>query len=118
MSKTHELKTLPVYFDAVLRGDKTFEVRKNDRDFQTGDVLVLREYDPVKTHPSAAWEPGGPPPLPVAPGDYTGRALTVVASYVLHDTWEKFGLARGHVVIGFNGPMLEQAEYTAGDLVG
>lgn len=38
----HELKTWPVYFDAVKRGAKTFEVRKNDRGFQTGDLVELQ----------------------------------------------------------------------------
>lgn len=39
----HELKTLAPYFDAVARGDKTFEAREaRDRDFQVGDTLVLR----------------------------------------------------------------------------
>ncbi len=38
----HVLKTWPQYFDAVKRGDKTFEVRRNDRGFQKGDVLVLQ----------------------------------------------------------------------------
>lgn len=38
---THILKTWDVYFDAVKRGDKTFEVRYNDREFQKGDILEL-----------------------------------------------------------------------------
>ena len=38
---THELKTEDRYFDAVKRGEKTFEVRKNDRAFQTGDIVTL-----------------------------------------------------------------------------
>lgn len=38
----HQLKTLPTYWDAVARGEKTFEVRKNDRAFQTGDIVELR----------------------------------------------------------------------------
>jgi len=42
MNKEHELKTLDIYFDAVQAGTKTFEVRKNDRAFQTGDILVLQ----------------------------------------------------------------------------
>lgn len=37
----HVLKTLPDYFDAVARGEKTFEVRRDDRGFQKGDILVL-----------------------------------------------------------------------------
>ena len=45
--KVHELKTLPVYFEAIKNGTKTFEVRKNDRNFQSGDMLLLREYDPA-----------------------------------------------------------------------
>jgi hypothetical protein len=38
---THELKTLPQYWDAVKRGDKTFEVRRDDRGFQKGDLVQL-----------------------------------------------------------------------------
>lgn len=41
MSTQHILKTVEPYFSAVLSGEKTFEVRRNDRAFQKGDVLVL-----------------------------------------------------------------------------
>lgn len=41
----HDLKIWPVYFEAVRSGKKRFEVRKTDRDFKEGDVIVLREYD-------------------------------------------------------------------------
>ena len=41
----HELKTIQPYFDDVVNGVKTFEVRKHDRDFKVGDELILREYN-------------------------------------------------------------------------
>lgn len=41
----HELKILPQFFKDVLSGEKTFEVRKNDRPFKKGDLLALNEFD-------------------------------------------------------------------------
>lgn len=41
----HTLKTLEPYFDAVVSGDKTFDVRPNDRGYQKGDVLHLVRVD-------------------------------------------------------------------------
>lgn len=40
----HELKILPEYFNAVVVGRKTFEIRKNDRNFLVDDVLLLKEF--------------------------------------------------------------------------
>ena len=42
----HHLKTWPEFFKAVFDGHKRFEIRKNDRNFQVGDRLVLHDYDP------------------------------------------------------------------------
>lgn len=57
----HTLKTLERYWDAVADGRKTFEVRKNDRAFQTGDILVLEKWDNdgryYLTEPGDAFEP-------------------------------------------------------------
>lgn len=42
----HKLKIMPVYFNAVKRGDKTFEIRDNyARNFQAGDEVNLYEWD-------------------------------------------------------------------------
>lgn len=41
----HELKIYSEYFKTVLSGEKTFEIRKNDRPFQKGDLLALNEFD-------------------------------------------------------------------------
>lgn len=43
----HELKCHPEYFHRVVSGQKPFEIRKNDRDFQVGDTVILKEFDPA-----------------------------------------------------------------------
>lgn len=43
----HELKCRPEYFSRIVSGQKTFEVRKNDRNYQVGDYVSLIEYSPV-----------------------------------------------------------------------
>lgn len=45
MSQTHLLKTVNLWFYDVWTFSKSFEVRKNDRNFRAGDTLVLLEYD-------------------------------------------------------------------------
>lgn len=45
MTARHGLKIAPEYFKAVKNGSKKFEIRKNDRDYNVGDILVLLEYD-------------------------------------------------------------------------
>ena len=46
MQKIHELKSWPLFFGMLNGGIKRSEVRKNDRDFELGDELVLREWNP------------------------------------------------------------------------
>jgi hypothetical protein len=48
----HQLKTLPEYWIAIAEGIKPFEVRKNDRDFQVGDILDLVWFDGERVDPS------------------------------------------------------------------
>lgn len=43
--KTHHLKTQHHFFEMVRIGIKPFELRQDDRDFWSGDVLVLQEID-------------------------------------------------------------------------
>ncbi len=67
---THELKIWPQYFERVRDGSKTFEVRNNDRGFQMGDIVKLKEYRIDKI---------------TLPEDhrYTGRILVFKIGYVL-----------------------------------
>jgi len=46
----HDLKIYPEYWEDIATGKKTFEVRKNDRDYQVGDLLLLRKFDPAKNN--------------------------------------------------------------------
>lgn len=83
----HTLKTWPAYFAAIERGDKLFEVRRDDRGFQKGDVLNLVEYDPQPD-----------PTMPTRARGATGNAMQVEVTYVL--TGGQFGIEPGHVVMG------------------
>lgn len=76
----HQLKTLPEYFEAVRKGDKTFELRENDRDFKVGDYLALNEWDGEK---------------------YTGRSQLVKVTYIL-DPNEVMTCEDGFAILGLN----------------
>lgn len=41
----HELKITPEYFEEVVLGNKTFELRFNDRNYQRGDTFDLMEWN-------------------------------------------------------------------------
>lgn len=40
----HYLKTWPEVFEKVKSGEKSFEVRKNDRDYRVNDLVKLQEF--------------------------------------------------------------------------
>ncbi|MDQ6418688.1 DUF3850 domain-containing protein [Paenibacillus sp. LHD-117] len=46
MIKTHELKVWPEFFKPLWNDTKKFEVRRNDRGYQVGDRLLLKEWNP------------------------------------------------------------------------
>jgi len=84
---THELKTWPQWFNDVLDGTKTFEVRKNDRDFKVGDILLLQEFRPLV-------------------GTYTDRTCMKEITYILNPKLDPMrngeleGIQDGYVVLG------------------
>ena len=53
MSKKHELKILKQVADAISRGEKTFEVRKNDRNFEAGDIVEFTALSTETLNPEA-----------------------------------------------------------------
>lgn len=46
MRRIHDLKVHAGVWHALERRVKTWEFRKNDRDFKVGDILLLRLYNP------------------------------------------------------------------------
>src|SRR4051812_39992914 len=41
----HTVKCWPSYYDAIASGEKTFDVRRDDRGYQKGDILKLQKYE-------------------------------------------------------------------------
>jgi len=77
---THILKCLPQYFNEVRDRKKSFELRKDDRDYKVGDKIILKEWDGE---------------------DYTGREiLNIKIQYILRDCPE-YGLKEGYCILGF-----------------
>ena len=83
--KTIEKKILPEYFRAVKDRVKTFELRKDDSDYQVGDILKLREWDGEK---------------------YTGNFQFRQITYILRDCPE-YGLQPGFCILAIQGTMWE-----------
>ena len=78
-AKAHELKILPEFFQAVYEGRKRFEIRKDDRSFEVGDEIILREWDGE---------------------NFTRRFFCAYIKYILRNC-EQYGLKQGYCIIGF-----------------
>lgn len=64
MSKVHELKCWPESFEGIISREKTFEVRLDDRGYELGDIVILKEWVPEEKV-------------------FTGRTAIVYVSYLL-----------------------------------
>jgi hypothetical protein len=82
----HRLKTLPQFWDAISRTDKNFEVRRDDRGFQKGDILILQKHDGNDYIMDYSKKPKEP------------YSLRKRITYIL--TGAQFGIEAGYVVMG------------------
>lgn len=89
--KIHELKILPQYFVDVKSGKRTFELRKNDRDFEVGDILMLKEFNPNKQYETME---GG------VLSNFSGEKILRQISYILKDIE---GLDKNYEILGVKG---------------
>lgn len=78
--RIHRLKTVQPYFNEVLSGEKPWELRKMDRDFQIGDKVLLEEYNS---------------------NGYTGQSFAVKIENI-HSGLGKFGLEEGRCILTIN----------------
>lgn len=90
----HELKTHPAPFQAARSEVKTFELRKNDRDFKVNDTLILREFDPLT--------------------GYTGALLLRRITYILTDNFE---LPSQYCIMSMRPLTHEEEEFHAAGIV-
>lgn len=77
--KVHKLKTWSKYYQLILCGIKDWELRKNDRDFKVGDLLILEEYLPEFK-------------------SYTGNSLKKKIEHIFQEN--EFGLKKGYCILG------------------
>lgn len=74
----HKLKILPEFYEQVINGNKTFELRKNDRNFKHGDTVRLQEWNPETKQ-------------------YTTRYAKCLIRYCLYGG--RYGLQEGYVIL-------------------
>ena len=44
MPRLHDIKIHEEFFAPVFDGQKTFEVRRNDKNYMPGDIVIMREW--------------------------------------------------------------------------
>lgn len=86
LHKVHEIKIAHEYFDDVALERKTFELRKNNRDYKVGDELHMIEYEN---------------------GEQTGRELAADIIYMIEDY---SGLEEGYCILGIDITMAKERE--------
>ena len=96
-TQTHDLKTWPNYFERVWQGDKPFEIRLDDRGYQKGDTVLLREWDRKATCDCPEGVRGD---HTTDCARYSGRTVTARIGFIMASTPPR-GSQRGFVGNGY-----------------
>ena len=89
--KLHELKILHSYLIDITIGTKTFELRKNDRDYQVGDLIHFIDIKEDNTTSKNSMDE-----CQIEP--YIDESILYRITYVLKDV-EKYGLDKDYCIL-------------------
>ena len=81
MTNIHRIKCFDRYFKMTEAGEKLFEIRKNDRNYQVGDIIELNE---------------------TFQGSYTGRMAMFRIISIITDSDFPEGIKEGYTVLGIS----------------
>lgn len=95
--RIHEVKCRDSFFNELIAGTKSFEVRRNDRDYNPGDVLAVNETVSECIPPA----PEG------SVFRYTGRCCLLKVTYILDDPEY---CKEGYVIMGLRPMKMEQTD--------
>lgn len=85
--KVHSIRLAKTYFNDVASGKKSFELRKNDREYKVGDMLEMLEF---------------------ADGKNTGRIIQAEVVYMLEGYK---GLEEGYCILGISVKKVDTEKY-------
>lgn len=74
--QTHQIRIAATFYEDVASGRKSFELRKNDRNYKDGDILEMMEFKEGKN---------------------TGREIKAIVTYLLEDYT---GIEEGYCIMG------------------
>ncbi len=99
VGRKHTLKVEHEYMDALKGGEKTFEVRRDDRGYQRGDTLILCRYGKCREsgHSYGYMDHKGRVVSKWPEHESVDRTERVI-SYIL--TGGHFGIEPGYIVLG------------------
>lgn len=99
--KVHNLKIQYIYAKTIVEGTKTFELRKDDRNFKEGDYIAFEILDPSPPIPKQTYE-----------GAYSFRVKEEINSHIYKITYKlsdvsEYGLDPGCCILAIKPVRLE-----------